>query len=155
MVYQWKAGIPYSPRVDAQIAGEVCEKLSSQNQLSAKELVNVSRALDAPLHNAFEWDDAVAGEEWRREQARHLIKALVVVPQNQDQKPTRGFYHLERQDDCYQPISVILHNPNKYKALLALARSELQAFTQKYQSLQELRPVFEAITVFLAEGDNQ
>ena len=149
MVYQWKSNTPYTPKVDAQTAGEICEKLSSENRLNASELVNISRPDDAPLHKAFEWDDTIAGEEWRRHQARNLINALFISEPEAQHEPVRGFFKLERKAETYETLDTILRKPDKYEALLATARSELAAFSRKYRALSELEPVFQAIDTWL------
>jgi hypothetical protein len=46
-----------------------------------RNLVEASRPTDAPLHGAFEWDDAKAAEKWRLRQANVIIMCLNVVPQ--------------------------------------------------------------------------
>lgn len=46
--------------------------------LLAEEVREVARDPDSPLHRHFEWDDAVASEAYRLEQARHLIRSYKV-----------------------------------------------------------------------------
>lgn len=36
------------------------------------------------LHGRFEWDDSVAGDAWRKEQARQLIKSVYVTYRKSD-----------------------------------------------------------------------
>ena len=67
-------------KVSAELAGQVCQSLSdSPEGLTAKRLVDVSRDESAPLHAEFEWDDSVAGEKYREEQARKIIQHLIIV----------------------------------------------------------------------------
>ena len=58
MVYKWDKGSRFS--VSAQVAGEVCEELEKKGELTAKNLVDVSRPEDAPLHKCFNWNDEEA-----------------------------------------------------------------------------------------------
>ena len=46
--------------------------------LTPEAVVDDARPDDAPLHSHFEWDDALAGEQYRLVQARHLIRAVTV-----------------------------------------------------------------------------
>ena len=130
--------------VDAQVAGEICESLGKNNQLSAKALVDVSRAEDAPLHDAFEWDDSVAGELYREGQARHIIASLEVVSIGSNE-PVRAFFAIERKEPEYKHINMILENENDTEKLLNMAYRELQAFQRKYSQLERLNKVFQAI----------
>lgn len=52
MVYEWK--ITGICKVDANIAGAVCEELKNTVGLTRENLVNASRPEDAPLHDEFE-----------------------------------------------------------------------------------------------------
>lgn len=144
MVYQWKSGSRIAG-ISAQEAGEVCESLDGVGCLSAQRLVDVSRPIEAPLHKAFEWNDAVAGEEWRKHQARHIINSVVEAPAKKDDTPVRAFYKLEQAGDNYESVRTILKSVSKREALLRDALRELDAFRRKYSALQELATVFLAI----------
>ena len=52
--YTWLAGSRH--KVDAEVAGRVCEELERNGGLTAERLVEASRPEDAPLHKEFEWD---------------------------------------------------------------------------------------------------
>lgn len=149
MVYQWKPKVPYTFKTDAQTAGEICETLNQENRLSAETLVDISRPVDAPLHQEFEWDDGIAGEEWRKHQARHLLHSLVTVDDKAPTEPIRGFFKIERSKNTYESITSILQKPDKYAALLDTALSELKAFSRKYCAIKELAPVLSAIDEFV------
>ena len=152
MVYEWVCGTRHI--VDAQIAGEVCEELASKGVLTAKNLVEVSRPEDAPLHREFEWDDQVAGEKWREHQARNVINAIRVVHVEEDKENpeekddisgVRAYFSLKTQEPEYESIRIILSDEEKYNALLKMALRELIAFEKKYATIKELGKVFEAI----------
>lgn len=42
-------------------------------------VVDEARPDDSPLHQHFTWDDGEAADEWRREQARRLIRTFKIV----------------------------------------------------------------------------
>lgn len=146
MVYKFKPMSMIS--ADAQIAGEVCEKLTQTVGLTAENLLNASRAEDAPLHNEFEWDNDVAAEAYRIDQARYIIRQLVVVPDDDDDEDditpvTRAFFTVEKSK--YEPIGIILKDEEKSSVLFSKALKELAAFQRKYAALKQLKPVFDAI----------
>jgi len=46
--------------------------------LRVEDVVDAARPHNSLLHRYFEWNDSVAAEKYRMEQARHLIKIIVV-----------------------------------------------------------------------------
>lgn len=144
MVYQWKTGSRH--KVSAAVAAEVMDQLAEEERLNPTELVEVSRPDDAPLHSEFEWDDSVAAEKWREEQAGAMIRHLVVrIEANEQEYPTRQYFMVQREANTYEPIHVILKDEDKTAMLLDQAKRELQAFKAKYAGLNELAEVMKAI----------
>lgn len=141
MVYQWKSGLRI--RADAQIAGEVCMALSEEGRLTAKDLLDESRPVDAPLHDEFEWDDSVAAESWREHQARNIINSLLIVPEKS--VPVRGFFKIEQAERNYHSVTAILSRKDTAQQLFDNAMRELQAFQRKYQALEQFNEVWQAI----------
>lgn len=144
MIYKWKTG--YQNKVSADTAGEVMEQLSRENRLSAKTLVDVSRPEDAPLHNAFEWDDTEAAERWREQQGRVLINSIVIQAEDHPEvQPVRAFFVVEQKTGNYEPLTTIMRNEDKRQKLLETAKKELATFKAKYRSLTELDSLFSEI----------
>jgi hypothetical protein len=141
MVYQWKKASYI--KADANVAGQMCEQLEQTVGLTAKSLLDANRPKEAPLHGEFEWDDSKAAEQYREQQARHIINCLCVKPERSDQEPVRAFFTISQPS--YENISVILQSAEKHSSLLDLALKELKAFKAKYNTLVQLEPVFEAI----------
>ena len=61
--------------------------------------------------------------------------------------PLRMYYNL-KDETGYRPLPKIIANEDLHKQLLMTALSELNAFTVKYATLEELRPIFEVIRNF-------
>lgn len=142
MVYEWKSGWSYP--VNPQVAGEMCEELEKNGQLTAKNLVNVNRPEDAPLHSLFEWDDEKAGEKYREIQARGIIRSIVVKKENV-KEPVRQFLNITREDNRYHSIDVLMSAQDTRIATLKMALAELVAFKRKYSNFSEFAGVFTAI----------
>ena len=143
MVFEWKPGSRY--KVDANTAGAVCEQLEASGNLSAKSLLDVSRPEDAPLHSEFEWDDSVAAEKFREDQARCMIRHLVVRLDDKPQEPVRSFFKIETAEaapESYTRIETVLKKPDMRAELLKQALAELEMFQRKYNTLSELASVF-------------
>lgn len=60
---------------------EVLQAIADANDghLSATAVVEVARHPQSPLHNLFEWDNGVAGDSYRLQQARALIRGVKVI----------------------------------------------------------------------------
>lgn len=143
MIYKIKSGARLP--VSAQVAGEECKRLESEGRLTPQDLVNESRAEDAPLHNCFEWDDSIAAEKWRYTQAAYIIRSVEVTIE-QTSEPTRAFVAtISDGSRTYRDVGVVLKSADGREALLSNARRELLAFRRKYQTLHELADVFDAI----------
>lgn len=141
MTYQFRRGSYI--KADAQSAGEMCEMLAAQDNLTAEALLEANRPEDAPLHDVFEWDDTIAAESWRKHQARHIINSLEIVIEGQE--PVRAYFNIQRKEPEYHHIETILQRQDTTEALLATAYRELLAFQKKYKRLEELVPIFQAI----------
>ena len=142
MVYKWKDAARL--KTDAQTAGEICEKLEKSGGLTAKRLVDESRPEDAPLHKEFEWNDATAAEAYREEQARYIIRSLIVQPETTKNEVVRAFFPMA-EHKVFESLPVIMSDAKKTNTLLDMAMRELKAFELKYSTLSQLAPVFEAI----------
>lgn len=130
-------------KANPQLAGEMCEKLAAENNLTAKALLDANRPEDAPLHNAFEWNDSIASEKWREHQARNIINSLVIV--SEEREPVRAYFNIEVKSPVYSHIGTILSDPADTQALLLTAYRELLAFRRKYSQLAQLAQVFAAV----------
>ena len=130
-------------KADAQAAGEQCERLAEEGRLTAKELVNENRPKNAPLHGAFEWNDKIAGELYRENQARHIMNSLLIV--REDAEPVRVLLNIERKSPEYKHIDAILQSEDDTRKMLDMALEELTWFERKYRQLKELAGVFDAI----------
>ena len=141
--YKWKVnGIC---KADADEVGKLCEGLNKGVGLTAKNLVDASREEGSLLHDEFEWNDAVAGEKYREEQARKIIINLAVTVEDKEGGVERAYVSIDRGSKSYESITTVLADTEKTTALLDLALRDLQAFKQKYARLKELTGVFREI----------
>ena len=152
MVYEW--GIDKYP-VDAQIAGETIEALKSElgkDYIEAEDLLNASRAENAPLHSCFEWDDTIAAEKYRLNQAGDIIRNITVKIVDASEKPqvVRALVNVSPQNEKgkYVSIQTAMVKGEYRDQVLKNALIELQNFKRKYQSYSELATVFTAIDEF-------
>lgn len=153
MVYKWREG-GGSPPVSPQVAGEALEAIGAGNirSVTPQQVVDAARPDDHPLHAAFEWDDSVAAEAYRRQEARGMIGALVTVMPEQKGRtqPVRAFVSVRTPDESqsYVPIRVAMSDAALREQVLAGAMRELVAWRRRYAEFQELATVFAQIDMF-------
>lgn len=168
--YKYKTGAIH--RVPASIAGPICQKLHDNNVLTPKNLVEEARPEDSPLHPEFDWDDTVAAEKWREEQARQVIKTIILYESDMQtereitleeikdndiidtdnvfKSEDRAFVSTGERNHRYVPIAVALTNEEWKENLLKAAKRDMQAFVTKYHRLTELSNIINDINNFLS-----
>ena len=142
--YKWKTGSKFN--VKAEVAGKVFEELEQTVGLNAQNLVDASRSEDAPMHKAFEWNDAKAGEEWRKQQARVYINHLEIVvdSENEDVPVTRAFVQYKK-DENYENIITVLSDPVKSNSFFEMGMKMLKDFKKRYGEVKEFAKVIAEI----------
>lgn len=132
----------YRAVVDAQTAGQELERIRSDHgELTAALVVDESRPESAPLHPAFEWDDAVAAEEHRKHQARSMIRAVQVVDNDGPAEPI--YVHINSAGS-YVPTDEVVQRLDLYDEAYRDAQSRLAAAAHAVRILakaaERLRP---------------
>ena len=171
--YKYKNGAVH--RVSAAVAGPICQRLHDAKILTPKNLVDEARPEDSPLHPEFDWDDSIAAEKWREEQARQVIKTIILYEsdtQNERivkleevsrEEPEgfagedntfmtgdRAFVSTGERNHRYVPIAVALTNDEWKANLLKDAKKDMQAFITKYHRLAELANIIDNMNKFLS-----
>jgi len=110
-------------------------------------VVDEARNKNNPLHEDFDWNDKSAGQSWRIEQARSLIRKVTVIVEQSENKSVRMFVSLEsdRKSGGYRHINDVVSDELRLAELLATAKKELAAFEKRYKNIVELAEVFCAI----------
>lgn len=151
MVYEWMDGFRSS--VKAQEAGEIMRRLADDGELTPAKLVEEARPETSPLHRGFEWDDAKAAENYRRQQATIMIRAIVVketdlIEGGNDEIRIKVFNMAEKGSN-YEPLDVIMVDSYKTDSLLSRANEELRSFRRKYSQLSKLSKLMASINEYL------
>lgn len=146
--YSYREGFHIDKRFDAQVVGEMCEELSNTVGLTPKTLLDANRDEDTPLHDYFEWRDDVAAEKYREEQARYVIRSIIVIPD--DIKPEVKAYCPVIVDGRpeFKHVETVIKSVDLTQQMLENAKKELFAFQIKYNALRnyvELSDVFTSI----------
>lgn len=108
------------------------------------EVLEKAKDETTELHKCFEWNDSIAAEKYRLEQAKNIIRMLVYEKETKEQAVVR-YYAKTETKHVYQPTKQILVQEDEYQGLLRRALAELEAFKNKYHTLTELENIFEAM----------
>lgn len=126
----------------------ICDDFDSA---SPRAILDKARDETTELHKCFTWDDSIAAERWRVNEARLVTRQLVIkeVEVPKDRPEVRLFYKTDNESG-YKPTHIVVRKEDEYKQLLQRAWSELEAFRRKYAMLNELQEIFEVIDSYSA-----
>lgn len=163
VIYKCSIRPGYQVKSSADQINSVLSPMAASGTLTAKNLVDVSRPADAPLHKEFVWDDSKAAELYREEQARYVISAVCITAINESGEqspPTRAYVVVPpepEEDDghanTYTHINVVLQSSSMTDRYLNDALKQLEAFRRKYASIKQFSNVISAIDQLLMERD--
>lgn len=82
--FTWRAGARIS--LDPEAVGtEISELYDDRGTTTPDAVIARASDPDSAMHSHFEWDDAVAAQEHRREQARLLLRSIRIVAVGSDE----------------------------------------------------------------------
>lgn len=157
-VYQYRVkGLVKAP---PEVAGKVCQEIiEEEGAITPKSLVRVSEPIDAPLHEEFEWQDDIAAQKYREEQARQIIKNIVTIEVSEETaepkqvkcwvNSERAFVPTDERAHKYVTLNTALGNVNWRDNLIESAKKDMHAFIHKYRRLNELEDIINDMTNFL------
>jgi hypothetical protein len=106
--------------------GDVLDELERirqkhDGQLTPVAVVREAKSPKALLHAAFEWDDTKAAHLHRLNQARGLIRSIIIV--RDEESPVPAYLHVtvEKEDEpkqYYQHTNVIIDRPDEFTSAI-------------------------------------
>lgn len=155
MVYKASPGSQLTDE-DAMLLGRRFERLARRGPLTAARVVDDARPESSPIHGYFEWDDQQAAEAYREEQARYLLRSIVVVPAP-NKEPIRAFHVVTVRTDEKDPgqrgylhIDQVAQEPALLAQVIEAERRVLEGARRRLSQYQQLAPV--AISIEQAIG---
>lgn len=120
--------------------------------LRPQAVVDEARDEKSPLHNAFEWDDGVAAEKYRLDQAQRLIRSFRVVCEENGKKVEVPMFiglSTDRLGDKGNNPYRLSEDVARSQDLLAVAErdamEQLRAVRERYSHLKRLGDIWTAI----------
>lgn len=148
MTYQWKPGAQLTA-IDPEKVGRLFEQLRKKNNgnLTPEDVLEAATPAKSPIHRFFEWNDTDAAQRYRQEQARYLIRMLVVVNQ-EGSVPLRAVVSV-RPGTSTQPVyrdrEEVMADPELREQVIVQALREYNALTLKYYDVEELHPIADVV----------
>lgn len=153
----WKTNVP-SKGISPIDAYKALERIRTKNNgLTDDAIVEAAKPANHVLHNWFEWDDSEAASEYRRHQARSLIRSLAVTYEKAPDLKVRA-YQVEKKAAASQPertvystTEEVLRNPESRDRLIAQAIKAAMEFRNRFKHLHELEMIIESIDKVLVK----
>lgn len=133
------------PKRAEEIAAELLRLHAQAGVLEPTFVVEAARSEDSPLHELFEWDDGMAAEKYRLEQARHLIRSVRVVSSVEDPaRPFRVFVNL--QDTAgYRTVAAIAGDQTLKSRALSLAVGYVRAAKARLHDIEGCKGIIASL----------
>ena len=137
--YHWKNG---RCKGNAQKVGE---RIAAMGKPTAREVLEDGRKKTSPLHECFEWNDGVAAEKYRLDQARGILMELVItVPKKKGNETVNLEYRAYeniRQDDNAEGFYIntleMLQTPEYAEIAFANARAIIEEQSEKLERFKD------------------
>lgn len=129
-------------------------RIEKEKGLTAESLVEMAKDEDNPLHNFFEWEDSLAGEKWRLQQARVLINEVKVII---EEKEYYAFENVQiavleggeqqvskNKERVYKPVIEIISNQELRRQIVDSALNKLSYWEEQNSKYEELHPIIKS-----------
>lgn len=128
-------------RADPQVIGECLAKIADEKggELTPKAVLDTARSREHPLHPHFEWNDTLAAESYRLDQARNLIRIVRVQDDTADEGTSPAYISINDGDGrAYRALDTVKQSVDLQLALMKQARRDLEAWERRYRSLTDI-----------------
>jgi hypothetical protein len=115
---------------------------AEHGSLTPHAVVEAAAPEGHPLHDRFEWDDAVAGHKFRLTQARALIRVVreTYIDRSGAPEDVRFFHAIARPDGhVYEPLPEILGDDLASKVLAQSMEREWRSLRRRFEKFTEFR----------------
>jgi hypothetical protein len=137
------------------IEKELSRLHKKHGRLTPEILVTEAKNPKNPLHNRFEWKNAIAAEKFRLQQARDIIECSRFVFQLQQERNVvlelemRSFLPTGEKTAKYNTRNQVLSSTVQRKAFIEERMIALRGWAKSVADIQELQPIVKALKPFL------
>lgn len=145
-VYRFsRGGVPvhkHSKDDDPNVIGAELDKIAAthKGRLQATDVVDAAQPAEHPLHKHFEWRNNVAGNLWRQEQARSLIRSIEVVMDDNggEERIAPAYVSVVDEGRSYRAIREVLTSSKLQLSMLVQAERDLRNWQNRYRELTDI-----------------
>lgn len=141
--FSWRVG-GFNYKADANKVGKEIELITEK---TPENIVDYARNEKTELHKIFEWNDSIASELYRKQQATTMLNNLVYIVREDIGSPAKeikAFVNTKKNEE-YKPIEYVLKSPTEYNRMLEKATARLKAVRNQYSELIELKDIYDLI----------
>lgn len=129
------------------IADELEAIFLSYGGLDPERVVEWARGNpESALYNRFDWNDSTAAHKFRLQQARKIIVEVEVIYPDSKIRQVYVSPLSSRGNGGYTTLVSVMSNAEKRAEFLAQALAEYERIGKKYQDLEELAGIRQAVT---------
>lgn len=130
---------------------QVINQIYQENgEVRPSVLLETAKPKSSPAHDAFEWDNKKAGNEYRLMQARQWIRRVEIIIEDKTERlvhiPTisvEGEISTGIQEGYYKPISIVTQDKIEFDAALKASLKTLNAAREAYNDLKTASKIAE------------
>lgn len=115
---------------------------STEGNLTPEAVLNAARVAESPLHKHFEWDDSVAAEAYRKDQARQLIQSYKLHIVDDRGERTLRYY-----------TNVIVEDEHAYRRTEDVIRVDALREQRRMRIVRELNRIRTELETFDSFGE--
>lgn len=125
--------------------------------VTPEQVVRFAKNPKTALHSYFEWDDKVAGEKYRLEQAEQYLRVVatvIQVPGSGETVRVRAFLSLpsDRGTGTYRPIGDVMADPAREAECMEMLRREIVSLERRYKHFERARKALAVAVQVLEEA---
>ena len=137
MEYKWN-NTGFS--ANANKVGKELEIIEATKDLTNTNILQYAKMhKSSELNKCFEWDDTIAGEKYRMQQANYILASISIVV-TEKEEPVRAFVNVKTDEKkVFKSIVKVLENDEEYQQLLKKAERDFISYKDKYNKLVEIK----------------
>jgi len=129
-------------KASAQKTGETLAaiKARTKGRCNSKTILTAARDKSNYLHRFFDWNNTVAGEKWRLEQARALMSCVEIVEtHNGRERRLPAFISLiDRGGRGYHTVQDVMNSDDLQVIALKQAEADFEAYAKRLMQFGEI-----------------
>ena len=146
---EWIPQSGFKSKADAHKVALELESIGYNNandEFKTQEIVNFARNNPTcEIHKLLEWDDTIAAEEYRNQQARDILRYLkiTIVKDNTNEKQqtlVRYFVNTGKRDGTYKKTEVVFQKATEIERVLENMKRDAEQFINRYKIYADLDP---------------